>query len=87
MDPPSFSNSKRMDGVLDVQRDHVDLIKQCMSLLRPGGQLIFSTNYRRFKMERDALNEFAIEDISAKSLPKDFARNSKIHQCYIIDKA
>jgi len=87
MDPPSFSNSKRMDGVLDVQRDHVDLIKQCMSLLRPGGQLIFSTNYRRFKMERDALNEFAVEDISAKTLPKDFARNSKIHQCYIIDNA
>ncbi len=85
MDPPSFSNSKRMDGILDVQRDHVGLINQCMSLLRPGGQLIFSTNYRRFKMERDALNEFTIEDVSAKSLPKDFARNSKIHQCYIIE--
>ncbi len=85
MDPPSFSNSKRMDGVLDVQRDHVGLIQQCMGLLRPGGKLIFSTNYRRFKIERDALNEFSVSDISAQSLPKDFARNSKIHQCYIIE--
>ncbi|MEY8263267.1 MAG: bifunctional 23S rRNA (guanine(2069)-N(7))-methyltransferase RlmK/23S rRNA (guanine(2445)-N(2))-methyltransferase RlmL [Bermanella sp.] len=85
MDPPSFSNSKRMDGVLDVQRDHVGLIKDCMALLRPGGQLIFSTNYRRFKMDHDALPECVIDDISAKSLPKDFARNSKIHQCYVIE--
>ncbi len=85
MDPPSFSNSKRMDGVLDVQRDHVALIRQCMALLRPEGKLIFSTNYRRFKIERDALNEFVLSDISAQSLPKDFARNSKIHQCYIIE--
>ncbi len=85
MDPPSFSNSKRMDGVLDVQRDHVELIQQCMVLLRPGGKLIFSTNYRRFKIEHGALNEYAVSDISAQSLPRDFARNSKIHQCYIIE--
>ncbi len=85
MDPPSFSNSKRMDGVLDVQRDHVELIQQCMDILRPGGQLIFSTNYRRFKIEHDALKQFDLEDVSAKSLPKDFARNAKIHQCFIIE--
>ncbi len=84
MDPPSFSNSKRMDDVLDVQRDHVRLITQAMGLLRHNGQLIFSTNNRRFKLERDALNEFAIDDISAASLPKDFVRNQKIHQCFII---
>ncbi len=85
MDPPSFSNSKRMDGVLDVQRDHVELIRQCMAILRPGGKLIFSNNYKRFKIERDALNEFDILDVSEQSLPKDFARNAKIHQCYIIE--
>lgn len=85
MDPPSFSNSKRMDGVLDVQRDHVDLIKDCMGILRPGGKLIFSNNYRRFKMERDALKEFTISDISAQSLPKDFERHAKIHQCFVIE--
>ena len=84
MDPPSFSNSKRMDDILDVQRDHVELITLAMGLLRPGGQLVFSNNLRRFKMERGALKEFNIEDVSAQSLPKDFERNSKIHQCFRI---
>jgi 23S rRNA (guanine2445-N2)-methyltransferase / 23S rRNA (guanine2069-N7)-methyltransferase len=84
MDPPSFSNSKRMDDILDVQRDHVELITLAMGLLRPGGQLIFSNNLRRFKMERNALKQFNIDDISAQSLPKDFERNSKIHQCFRI---
>lgn len=84
MDPPSFSNSKRMEGVLDVQRDHVELITLAMALLRPGGTLIFSNNFRRFKIERDALKRFEIEDISAESLPKDFERNTKIHQCFTI---
>jgi len=82
MDPPSFSNSKRMDDVLDVQRDHVHLIELAMGLLRPGGQLIFSTNFRRFKLERDALKQFNIDDVTEATLPEDFKRNTKIHQCY-----
>lgn len=84
MDPPSFSNSKRMLDVLDVQRDHVNLINMAMALLRPGGQLIFSTNLRRFNLERDALKGFNIEDITSQSIPKDFERNTKIHQCFSI---
>lgn len=84
MDPPSFSNSKRMDDVLDVQRDHVQLIELAMGLLRPGGTLIFSNNFRRFKMERDALKQFNIDDVTQESLPDDFKRNTKIHQCYKI---
>lgn len=84
MDPPTFSNSKRMDGVLDVQRDHVKLISLAMNLLRNGGLLIFSNNHRRFKMEHDALNQFVIEDVTAASIPFDFARNPKIHQCFKI---
>ena len=81
MDPPSFSNSKRMEGVLDVQRDHVELIHLAMALLRPDGIMIFSNNFRRFKLERDALKRFEITDISEQSRPQDFARNTKIHQC------
>ncbi|MEA3176311.1 MAG: rRNA (guanine2069-N7)-methyltransferase / rRNA (guanine2445-N2)-methyltransferase, partial [Gammaproteobacteria bacterium] len=63
VDPPTFSNSKRMDGVLDVQRDHVGMIQRAAKLLRPGGRLVFSTNYTRFKLEAAALEDFAIEDI------------------------
>lgn len=87
MDPPTFSNSKRMEGVLDVQRDHVKLISLAMSMLRKGGLLIFSNNHRRFKMEHDALKQFEIEDVTAASIPFDFARNAKIHQCFKIRHA
>lgn len=84
MDPPSFSNSKRMMGVLDVQRDHIELIERAAALLRPGGILIFSNNFKRFKLDYDALNQFAVKDISAQTIPEDFARHSKIHHCFEI---
>ncbi len=84
MDPPSFSNSKRMLDVLDIQRDHVKLVNLAMGLLRPGGQLLFSNNLRKFKLDYDALSAFSVEDITEQTLPQDFARNSKIHQCFRI---
>ena len=84
VDPPTFSNSKRMDGVLDVQRDHVGMIRRTLKLLRPAGRLVFSTNYSRFKLDRELLSELAIEDISAQTISKDFERNARIHRCYII---
>lgn len=84
VDPPTFSNSKRMEGVLDVQRDHVGMIHRSMKLMRPGGRLIFSTNYTRFKLDAAALSDFQIEDFSARSIPKDFERNPRIHRCYSV---
>jgi 23S rRNA (guanine2445-N2)-methyltransferase / 23S rRNA (guanine2069-N7)-methyltransferase len=84
LDPPTFSNSKRMQGVLDVQRDHVGMIGHAMRLLRPAGRLVFSTNYSRFKLDRAALGEFEIEDLSAQTIPKDFERNARIHRCFVL---
>jgi 23S rRNA (guanine2445-N2)-methyltransferase / 23S rRNA (guanine2069-N7)-methyltransferase len=84
LDPPTFSTSKRMQDTLDIQRDHVALIRSAGRLLGPGGTLIFSTNFRRFRLDREGLAEFAIEDISRATLPKDFERNPRIHQCFEI---
>jgi 23S rRNA (guanine2445-N2)-methyltransferase / 23S rRNA (guanine2069-N7)-methyltransferase len=84
VDPPTFSNSKRMDGVLDVQRDHVGMIRRSLKLLRPAGRLVFSTNYTRFKLDSEALSDLAIEDISAATIPKDFERHARIHRCFIV---
>ncbi|BCD98892.1 bifunctional 23S rRNA (guanine(2069)-N(7))-methyltransferase RlmK/23S rRNA (guanine(2445)-N(2))-methyltransferase RlmL [Marinagarivorans cellulosilyticus] len=84
LDPPSFSNSKRMDDVLDIQRDHVALIKRCMDVLLPTGTLYFSNNLRTFKLDADELVRFNIEDITAQSIDVDFSRNTKIHQCFAI---
>jgi 23S rRNA (guanine2445-N2)-methyltransferase / 23S rRNA (guanine2069-N7)-methyltransferase len=84
VDPPTFSNSKRMDGVLDVQRDHVGMIRRSLKLMRPGGRLVFSTNYTRFKLDAAALEDLNIEDISAQTIPKDFERHAKIHRCFVV---
>jgi 23S rRNA (guanine2445-N2)-methyltransferase / 23S rRNA (guanine2069-N7)-methyltransferase len=83
LDPPTFSNSKKMgERTFDVQRDHVSLLRDTAALLAPDGVLIFSNNYRRFKLDLDALPELDIRDITEATIPPDFARNPKIHVCY-----
>lgn len=52
LDPPTFSNSKRMDDFLDIQKDHVFLINECLRILSSGGEIIFSTNYRKFELDK-----------------------------------
>jgi len=84
LDPPTFSNSKRMDGTLDVQRDHVPLLRDTVRLLAPGGVLVFSTNYTRFRLDAEALSEYEAKDVSRATIPKDFERNPKIHRCFEI---
>jgi 23S rRNA (cytosine1962-C5)-methyltransferase len=83
LDPPSFSNSKRMQGVLDVQRDHVELIRRCVGIFAPAGDLLFSTNLRSFRLDAAALAGLNLTDISAQTVPPDF-RNRRIHKCWQI---
>ncbi len=86
IDPPSFSNSKSMEGTWDVQRDHVALLKQARQCLAPGGSIIFSNNYRGFKLAEglDKTLDMAIENISSATIPEDFKRNQKIHHCWLL---
>ncbi len=86
LDPPTFSNSKKMEEAFDIQNDHVQLISNAASLLAPGGTLYFSTNFRRFKLNKEVLTGLNIEDISAKTIPEDFARDAKIHYCWKISR-
>lgn len=83
LDPPTFSQSKKMIGVLDTQRDHPWMIHQCMKLLRPDGEMYFSTNFRKFKLEDTLHDWYTIEEISHQTVPEDF-RNKKIHRCWRI---
>jgi 23S rRNA (guanine2069-N7)-methyltransferase / 23S rRNA (guanine2445-N2)-methyltransferase len=83
LDPPTFSHSKST-RVMEVQRDHVRLITLASQLLTPRGTLLFSTNAERFRLDRDALDAFVIEDLTARSIPRDFARHARIHQCFEI---
>lgn len=84
LDPPTFSNSSRMEGVFDIQRDHVALIKMASHLLTDDGQLIFSTNRRDFNIAAEQLADLSVNDITQQTLPRDFERNRKIHQCWLI---
>ncbi|MEY4586733.1 MAG: hypothetical protein RIT05_1151 [Bacteroidota bacterium] len=72
MDPPTFSNSKKMNEVLDIQVDHVNLIRSCMRLLSENGVLFFSTNYTGFKLDTEALSSYVIKDITRATTPFDF---------------
>lgn len=87
LDPPTFSNSKGSNRILDIQRDHGDLIKSCVKILRKNGTLIFSTNFRKFKLDDEIISNFEVKDISNETIPIDFNRNKKIHYCWIIKKS
>lgn len=84
MDPPTFSNSARMSGVLDVQRDHTAMIRNAMRLLRPEGHLLFSTHFSRFRLDPAITEQFHVADISAETVPEDFARNPRVHHCLVL---
>ncbi|KTC84920.1 bifunctional 23S rRNA (guanine(2069)-N(7))-methyltransferase RlmK/23S rRNA (guanine(2445)-N(2))-methyltransferase RlmL [Legionella brunensis] len=86
LDPPSFSNSKRMQQTLDVQRDQIVLIDASMRLLNPGGVLYFSTNFRQFKLLPTIQEKYQVKDISAETIDLDFKRNKRIHHCFMITK-
>lgn len=84
MDAPTFSNSKRTPNVLDIQRDQDVLVRNAMRHLARDGLLIFSNNYRRFCLDESLVRDFDVKDISASTIPQDFARNPKIHRCWEI---
>lgn len=82
IDPPTFSNSKRMEGVFDVQRDHVHLLDLAMARLAKGGVLYFSNNFRKFQLDEVLAQRYRVEEVSAQTLDPDFARNAKIHRAW-----
>lgn len=89
IDPPTFSNSKRMENTFDVQRDHLQLMADLQRILRRGGTIMFSNNKRGFKMDLAGLAALGLNarEITAKTLSPDFARNAQIHNCWLITHA
>lgn len=82
IDPPTFSNSKKMRDVFDVQRDHVELLTLAMRHLKADGTCYFSNNFRRFELDEDALQSYAVEEISPETIGFDFKRDERIHRCW-----
>ena len=84
LDPPSFSNSTAMSGSFDIQRDHLQLVRQAMRVLRNAGQLYFSNNLRGFRLDPELQRDYLCEDITGQTLDPDFQRNRRIHCCWRI---
>ena len=86
IDPPSFSNSKRMQNTWDVQRDHVKMLTDAKACLKEQGIIIFSNNKRGFKLDESAISELglSVDNITKDTIPEDFARKGNIHQCWVL---
>jgi len=85
LDPPTFSNSKRMEDILDIQRDHVKLINDCLQILKPSSKIYFSTNYKKFILENASIQSSLVKDITKQTTPFDFeGRINRV--CFLIEK-
>ncbi len=85
LDPPTFSNSKKMSEDFEIEKDHVFLVENCLRLLNPSGVLYFSNNKRKFKLSNEIVSIANVIDITDKTIPIDF-RDNKIHHCFKITK-
>jgi len=85
LDPPTFSNSKRMEDILDIQRDHVKLINDCLRIVKKGGTIYFSTNYKKFVLDKTSIHSSLIKEITRQTTPFDFeGRINRV--CYLVEK-
>ena len=85
VDPPTFSNSKRMVNVFDIQRDHAWMLNRLLGLTVPGGTVFFSTNFRKFKLEAEAIRASDIKNITKPTIPNDFT-DQRIHHAFQLTK-
>ncbi len=86
IDPPTFSNSKGDRENFSVQRDHAELVRSAVDHLERDGIVVFSNNFRKFKLDEEGLEGLEIDDVSKRTIPRDFARNGRIHRCWVITR-
>jgi len=82
VDPPTFSNDRHKKTVFEVRKDHAELLRLAMQHLAPAGLLIFSTNFRKFQLAGSLSNEFAVREITGRTIPEDFKQKRHIHRCW-----
>lgn len=85
LDPPSFSVSKEMRERFEVQRDYVDLVRDALSVLAPGGSLYFSTHFRDFRFDASRFPGVTSEELTPGTIPEDFHQRT-IHRCWRLRK-
>ena len=86
VDPPTFSNSRKMKGTFDIQRDYVSMLKVCLDLLDKEGSIIFSTNYTKFHFDPSRFKNIELKNITKATIDEDFSKKSKAHRSWLIEK-
>lgn len=86
LDPPTFSNTKKKGRLFNLQKQHILLITLCMKHLNKNGLLIFSNNYKRFKLDLPALDHYRVTDLHKRTLPEDFKRRAGMYHCWQIER-
>jgi len=86
VDPPTFSNSRKMEGTFDIQRDYIALLKVCLDLLNKEGYIIFSTNYTKFNFDPSRFKNIQLKNITTETIDEDFSKKNKPHRCWLIEK-
>jgi 23S rRNA (guanine2445-N2)-methyltransferase / 23S rRNA (guanine2069-N7)-methyltransferase len=86
VDPPTFSNSKRMEETFEVQRDHIKLLTRVKRLLNRGGTVLFTNNRKGFRLDKNGVEElgFCIRDVSRQTLCRDYESSSDQHNCWLL---
>ena len=74
---PSWSTNHRRTDLATVS---------ALEPLKMIGTLVFSTNHSRFALDAASLPGLRVEDVSAATIPRDFARHARIHRCYLIER-
>ena len=87
LDPPTFSNSRKMSGTFDIQRDYVWFIGKSLELLSRKGMLFFSTNYNKFHFDRGRIRNAEVQETSRDTVPQDFSGKKKPHRSWVIRPA
>jgi 23S rRNA G2069 N7-methylase RlmK/C1962 C5-methylase RlmI len=85
VDPPSFSTSREKTHDFDISADHPTLLTAVVSVMRAGATIFFSTNHQNFEPCLDRLEIGYVKEITAITIPEDYASKKKtIHRCWQI---
>ena len=87
--PPGWMAPREEGGDWELQRDHVDLLRQVARVLSPTGTIVFAFEARDVRLDQGSLRDqgFSVTDASSQTLPPDFVRSARQHHCYLLERS
>ena len=83
VDPPSYSTDRSGKPDFDIAKDHPDLLRRVVAIMRKGATIFFSTNHQGFEAHMAGLKVSGIEEITDQTIPEDYvSKRKRIHRCW-----